>query len=113
MQDGRLCEFTRSPIKWHQSTKRAVRAKFWADKYTAFAWLFACLFAVLLFMFHRMNSQLMNTLMLVFSTPVGVMVLTGTVWSTMEYFSIETPPQAWIEKELQRCTRTFATSRTL
>ena len=113
MQDGRLCEFTRSSIKWHQSTKRAVRANFWVDKYTAFAWLFACLFAIILSIFHHMNSQLMTTLMLVFSTPVGVMVLTGTVWSTMEYFSTETPPQVWIEKELQRCTRNIATSRTL
>jgi hypothetical protein len=83
--------------QFHQSTKRAVRAKFWADKYTAFARLSVGLFAILLSIFHRMNSQLMTTLMLIFSAPVGVMVSTGTGWSMMEYFSTEIPPQAWIE----------------
>jgi hypothetical protein len=54
----------------------------------------------------------MITLMLIFSGPVIVATFVGIVGCAVEYFSPDTPPQTWIEQELQRCTRNRPTLST-
>jgi len=69
--------------------------------------------AILLLTFvYDKRSKAMLSLVVFFSTPVFLMTFTGTVWSAMEYFCTKTPPQTWIEQELQRCTRNNTMSRT-
>jgi len=70
-------------------------------------------FAILLLIFvHYKKSKAMFSLVVFFSTLVYLVTFTGTVWSAMEYFCTKTPPQTWIEQELQRCTRNNTMSRT-
>lgn len=83
------------------------------DKYTAGAWVIACVFVFLLFMLYNKESKVMITLPIIFSAPVIMATFVGTIWCAIEYCSPDTPPQIWTEEELQRCTRNRLMSRTL
>lgn len=107
IQDGRLCEFRRIA-----TMKPTILTSSRLDKYTAVALVLECL-SILLIVFHDGNSKAQNVLCGVVFAPVTLVAFMGTVWSVLEHFGTDTPPQVWIEQELQRCTRNNPPPHTL